>query len=297
MIETILMRIKEKNVMHYKFLATFLNHVDNTFLTFANRYLKQYIEATHISLDVLVDAYLTIVADTAKEQIYFKKNGKYRLSSLQEANTLVYENHEYMQKYMHGLAVSQFFWPQHKAIFSYFGSILPHQHGKKYLEIGPGHGLFFLEALLVNQFEKYMALDISRTSLDLTQHIVEANGIKNVHIRYEYANIFNFQSSECFDFIVMCEVLEHLEDPKMILEKIFSLLAVEGKAFLTTCVNCPMMDHLYLYRSIDEIEAMLHAVGFKIVEKIVVPSAHLSLEMAMEYKASIMYGALVEKGI
>ena len=55
-----------------------------------------------------------------------------------------------------------------------------------------------------------------------------------------------------FDFITMGEVLEHVNAPDKLLEKINNLLSKNGKVFLSTCVDCPTIDHVYHFRSIAE---------------------------------------------
>lgn len=287
--------IKSKNPIHANNLKKFIDSCESEFINFANSYIENYIKSTNISLEYLVDSYLVMVNDASKEQMFFKRNDRYRLSTMKEADEIVYSNKEYMSHYMHGLALSQFLWPQHKDIFLFFKNIIKNQKLDSYLEAGTGHGLFFLESLLEGSFKKYTAVDISQTSLQITKNIVDSYKI-NKDITYLHKNIFDFDESNRFDFIVMCEVLEHLENPLEILKKLQSLLSDGGKAFFTTCANCPMIDHIYLYRNIEEIEHMLHDSGFAVEDKIVAPSANLSLEEAKQHRASIMYGALVKKG-
>lgn len=294
-LKIILEKIKSRNPMHYNNVRKFIDSCELEFLEFSNAYIENYLTATNVDMDYLVESYLTMVKDASKEQMFFKKNGQYRLSTTKEAQRLVYADKDYMSHYMHGLALSQFLWPQHKDIFLFFKENIKNQNYDSYLEVGTGHGLFFLESVIDGGFKSYTAVDISETSLQITKNIVDSYQI-NRNISYILKNIFDFDDSQKYDFVVMCEVLEHLESPVEILKKINSLLSSDGKAFFTTCANCPMVDHIYLYKNIEDIEQMLQDCGFNILEKVIAPSANLTLEEAINLKASITYGALVKKG-
>jgi tRNA G46 methylase TrmB len=52
----------------------------------------------------------------------------------------------------------------------------------KYLEIGPGHGEYFVTAMQQTNFSEYVAVDISKTSVELTQNFI-LHSKKNVVIK------------------------------------------------------------------------------------------------------------------
>ena len=66
------------------------------------------------------------------------------------------------------------------------------------------------------------------------------------------------------DWLVSVEVLEHLEDPVRFLRGLRALLNERGKAFVTTALNAPNADHIYLYRNAAEVCVQLDAAGFAI---------------------------------
>ena len=78
-----------------------------------------------------------------EEELFFHRNGRYRLSTFAEALAEVYSNNDYMTRYMDGLLLTQSLWFNHAATFEMFlNRLLPlAQSGSRYLEIGPGHGL------------------------------------------------------------------------------------------------------------------------------------------------------------
>ena len=68
----------------------------------------------------------------------------------------------------------------------------------------------------------------------------------------------------------MCgEFLEHLEDPLGCLKKLNRLLKDDGKLFLTVAVYAAMIDHIYLYRSAQEVRNHIIEAGFKIEKELV----------------------------
>ena len=77
------------------------------------------------------------------EELFFHREGRYRLSTFAEADREVYSNPEYMGRYVNGLLLSQLLWYNHAATFEMFlnrvlgGARAPFD----YLEVGPGHGL------------------------------------------------------------------------------------------------------------------------------------------------------------
>ncbi len=84
-------------------------------------------------------------------------------------------------------------------------------------------------------------------------------------------NALDFKEDTQFDFITMGEVIEHVEDPKPLLQNISRLLKPQGKAFLTTCANSPAIDHIYLFHNVEEIRELFSNCGLEIVEEIILP--------------------------
>ena len=76
----------------------------------------------------------------------------------------------------------------------------------------------------------------------------------------------------------MGEVLEHVEQPEVFLRRIAELAKDDGYIFITTCINAPAVDHIYLWRTTDELEDMITASGLSIVEPLRLPYEGKSLE-------------------
>jgi hypothetical protein len=64
-------------------------------------------------------------------------------------------------------------------------------------------------------------------------------------------------------------VLEHLEDPVAFLRGLRATMAPGAKAFITAAVNAAHADHIYLYRSADDVLAHLIDAGFTLEQSFV----------------------------
>jgi len=264
---------------HHKFLEASLLQLPEEEI----RELEDYIDfclTQEVSIDFLIDSYITIVNDTFSEQLYFMKEKHYRYNSFSEVADKVYFNKEYMQKYMFGLAVTAFLWPNHAEIHRFFLKTLPLNKNGKYLEIGPGHGYYFMKAMKLSSYENFTGIDISQTSIDMTKSITEYF-FQNVKEKTSFIVkdfLENKQTENIFDAIVMGEVLEHVENPLDFLNKIVSMSNSETHIYLTTCVNAPAIDHIYLYRTTEEVENMINASGMIIKDKHYAPYAGKTIE-------------------
>jgi 2-polyprenyl-3-methyl-5-hydroxy-6-metoxy-1,4-benzoquinol methylase len=119
----------------------------------------------------------------------------------------------------------------------------PAHKGEKILEIGSGRGWFSL-AMAKKGFD-ITAVDLSQKNLDL---IKEKSSF--VKTKFGSADDLPF-TEERFDWIVMNEVLEHLEHPSLVIEHIKSFLTLQGKIFISVpykenivqelCIHCHKM--------------------------------------------------------
>jgi 2-polyprenyl-3-methyl-5-hydroxy-6-metoxy-1,4-benzoquinol methylase len=223
-------------------------------------------------VEYLARSYLTIVEDTIEEQRYFQRHRRFRHSTFAAVASDVYDNHDYMSRYMYGLAISTFVWPNHVEMARFFRRTLPRSPRNRYLEVGPGHGYLLLTALELGRFEECLAIDISATSVEQTRSIVEHFALGG-RVRVEQRDFLEATdlAPESFDAVVMGEVLEHVEQPDMFLARIRELASDDAFIFITTCVNAPAVDHIFLWRSTDELEQLIASSGLSIVEPLRLP--------------------------
>jgi SAM-dependent methyltransferase len=201
-----------------------------------------------------------------------------------------------MSSLLYGLGLSQFLWPNHYALFDFFISRCRQlSQVSSYLEVGPGHGLFLLEALRIFQDVEAMAIDISPTAIHISQSAVETL-LPRSKCRFLIQDINQLEYGT-YDLICMCELLEHLDDPIPVLRKALSLLAPQGHCFITTCANAPAIDHVYLYDSVEAIQSQLIDCGFRIEVELALPVESIPRERWSSEKTEVNYGALLSKQI
>ena len=206
-------------------------------------------------------------------------------------------NHIKMKSYMVGLAISQFFWKTHYNMFKHLQFFINNSKlSQNYLEIGPGHGLFAYYAFKnLKNLKNFHVIDISKTSLDMTKKIISYFNLDKYNISYLNDDMLNISIDERFDFITMGEVLEHVNFPQKLLLKLNSLLSKKGSAFISTCVNCPTIDHVYHFRSISEIQDMINKSKFDIVSEKILPVENLPMDEIIKKKITINYSAIIRK--
>jgi len=85
--------------------------------------------------------------------------------------------------------------------------------GSKVLELGCGEGL--ITNGLVKQFDRIVAIDGSSVCLRCAKRRIKNNSkVTFIHSSFE-----SFETDELFDTIIMAHILEHVEDPILLLQK------------------------------------------------------------------------------
>jgi len=293
--------VYQKSPLQKKRLEKFINNNDLEYWSYANHFANGFCLLLHskgVDESYAVDAYLKMCKDMLTEQIKFKRSGTYSCKSEKDSFNSVYSNERLMTDYMFGLALSQFLWPQHYEIFRFFLNVLSSYNNnsiKKYLEIGAGHGLFASAAIKTFGDIKYNIIDLSEHSINVCQILLRSMLSTEQMPEMKIQNALDITGNECFDFITMGEVIEHVENPKPLLLKINQLLSKNGIAFLTTCANCPAIDHIYLFKNCMEIRNMFNECGLEILEEKTIPVDDVSVEKAEQNNLGINYAAIVKR--
>ncbi|MEO8888179.1 MAG: class I SAM-dependent methyltransferase [Jatrophihabitantaceae bacterium] len=257
--------------VHKSFLVTAVDNAAESELQRLSDYLA-FCESKGLDNDYLADSYLTIVGDTIEEQLFFNRNKHYRHSTFAEVAESVYHDADYMNRYMYGLAISTFLWPNHVAMLRMFRTELPRTGGGRYLEVGPGHGFLLLTAAEVGGYEEFLAVDLSDASVRQTETIVQHfHPGSSVQVRkMDFLDAADLEPHS-FDAIVMGEVAEHVEEPERFLRRIAELATADAFIFITTCINAPAVDHIYLWRTTGALEEMIEASGLDVVKALRLP--------------------------
>lgn len=287
-------RMADLNPLHAKFLADAFSRLSDGNHQELLRYVD-YCRSTDLGSDYLADCYNVIVTDTQMEQIFFKRNKRYRHSTFAEVADSVYFDDGYMRRYMHGLALTTFLWPNHLAMRDFFIRTFPRGLRGHYLEIGPGHGYYFTRAAALGAFDTMTGVDISASSVAMTRDLLRYFGLTDSRIRIIEADFLKFEADRPFSCIVMGEVLEHLERPDQFLAKIAALAGNDTHIYITTAINSPAVDHLYLFRSSAEVETMMRDCGLAVIDKVCLPHAGTTLEEAYARALSVNVAYVARK--
>lgn len=286
--------------MHRKFLNRSVSRLSEIESREVEKYLE-FLGKEGISQSQISNSYLIIVDDTFKEELYFRESGHYRFSTFNEANAAVYDNAVYMKQYMIGLALSSFWWSNHMEMRRFFQKQLPKIGNNTgiYREVGPGHGMYFLESLRNCNFSRYEGIDISPTSVKMTNSIINSGffgDFNDINISVIEADFFADRDSLPADVLVMGEVLEHVEEPGMFLEQSYKTLADDAFFFLTTCINAPAIDHLYNPETVENLEKLFLEHGFSVDDRCIIPRDGASLEECEKQRLAINVAYVLKKG-
>lgn len=268
-----------RNSLHANFINSSLTNMSLPTRQKLDDYLT-YCVTSGVTIEELVGSYNTVTVEAQIELLYFRKHKAYRWSKFSEVAKNVYFNKPYMRKYMYGLALTSFLWPNHAAMHNFFIQTFPDGATGTYLEVGPGHGYYFMEASRMGNFTSLIGVDISASSIAMTRDIVRHFSIeKRSEVDLIEADFLDFDAShEPYSCIVMGEVLEHVEEPALFLSRLAQISTPKTHIYMTTCVNAPAVDHIFLFRHPDEIEEMAMKCGLSVKEKLYAPYGKLTIE-------------------
>lgn len=273
------------NPTHRQFLTESCSGITEEEAAELDAYLRYLLSAGH-TLDYLADCYNVIVMDTLREQVYFRRHGRYRHSTYAQVADSVYQNPEYMEQYMVGLAITLYLWPAHRKLKKFFQDTLPTDRTGTYFEIGPGHGLFLMCAMRRGAFSRYTAIDISAKSVQLTRDVL-SSGAFGRFSRYEIVEADFLQTEPAgapFDALTMGEVLEHVEEPVRFLSRIRELTSAESYIFVSTCINAPAIDHISLFTSVAHLHELVAKSGLMVREECIAGYQGMSPEETQAQK-------------
>jgi|SRR5579884_32872 len=212
--------------------------------------------------------FIALSEEFVRLQMELDKTGRYKYSSYDEVRAIVYDNPEVMdRRYLNGLFLSTAFWVNHTKILDYYVREFCETAGERgsLLEVPSGTGIFISEFARRNPSWTCEGIDISDSAVAFGREMarINAGGTPVITKR----DVFELPEDRKYDRIVCGELLEHLEDPVALLEKLYRLLAPGGTMFVTTAIWAASIDHIYLYSSTQEARDMLQA-RFRIVSEL-----------------------------
>jgi 2-polyprenyl-3-methyl-5-hydroxy-6-metoxy-1,4-benzoquinol methylase len=275
---------------HRKFLGVSFAGLNEAELALLDDLARRIVRLAGEALDDYAASYRWTCGELNKETLHFKKAGRYRLSRFADAERLVYANGAFMKRYMEGLLVSQALWRNHAAAFADFRTRYLTRFAApfRYLEIGPGHGLFLSIAAEHPCCTAAEGWDVSAESVRQTSHALAAlDCADKVSLFRRDVMAADAGQGGAFDAIVVSEVLEHIERPREALQALRPRLSSGGALFVNVPVNSPAPDHIYLLRDAAEARALVESAGFEVLDLRLAPMTGLTVAQAERQKATI----------
>lgn len=209
-----------------------------------------------------------------KEQVRFVQTDSYSHTDFDEVFKEVYGNPDVMEKfYLEGLMLTHAFWPIHFDMHTFFrDEFLPRVPASGIgAEYGFGHGLYLLEVLTHKPATQARGFDISPFSRNYATRLLQHVGISAERYNLGWADVR--QPLDCpngsYAWTIFAEIIEHIPDPLFSLRELRRCMAPNAPLFATTVVNSNAIDHLVLYRDVNEVRNLLRDAAFEIVaEKI-----------------------------
>ena len=220
-----------------------------------------------------VKGYAAFVMQSMRLQAVFESERRYEPKTYDQAANEVYFNEQHMmQEYLPGLLLSHYLWPHHYRQLRFFDDAFVDAMrvagASSFVEVGIGTGLY--SGLLLRRLPQVRGtgFDISPFAKRFTEAQLSALGVGD---RYEAElRDVTVQSTEPrAEWLVCVEVLEHLEDPVAFLRGLRATMAPGAKAFITAALNAAHADHIYLYRTADDVLAHLTEAGFTLEQSFV----------------------------
>lgn len=216
--------------------------------------------------DDLISGYCAFVSNVNRSQMKYELKGRYEHSSYQEVYEKVYNNSSFMENYHWGVYLTTFAWEHHLKLHSFFEQqfikLVPKQ-SRTAIDLGAGSGIWSM--LVAEAFPSLTvtSVDISETSVHHANSLIKANS-KNSQISVKLDDALKFQE-EPKDIGISCFLIEHLEEPELLLKNLAKNLKPSGYAFVTAALTAAEIDHIYEIRNESELIKLAESTGFRVI--------------------------------
>ncbi|MBI5814220.1 MAG: class I SAM-dependent methyltransferase [Nitrospinae bacterium] len=223
-----------------------------------------------------VRSYVVLSVEFLELQRRLEKCGHYLYSTEKEAMEHVYHNKDvYGSDYLNGLLLSQPLWPNHYLMNKVFFTekFLPGiKKNPESLEVGVGTGFQLYQLLTAHEDVRYTGLDISDFAIDRAGKFAFGHkGRPNARfINRNVSDGIPFEDNK-FDSVMMGEVLEHVENPLVVLKELARVAAPDAPIFVTTAIFAASSDHIYLFENAQEVRELISNAKLSIELEDVLP--------------------------
>jgi 2-polyprenyl-3-methyl-5-hydroxy-6-metoxy-1,4-benzoquinol methylase len=216
---------------------------------------------------ILVDGYIYMLMDINRSQVDYERRGKYLNKSYDDVFKSVYNDPKIMDLYHWGAFVCAFAWEHHVRIYNFYRDIfLPYLNLKegRLLDLGCGSGIWsFLATHFLPQWTS-QGIDISKKSVSLSTTMAKSSGLEN-KIKFSAFDALSFKGTKKYNAAVSCFLMEHLEEPQLLLQNMATNLEPRGYAFIAAALTAAEVDHIYEFRRESEVVLMAEEAGFRVV--------------------------------
>ncbi len=132
---------------------------------------------------------------------------------------------------------------------------------KRVLDVGCGDGVL-VHKLAKLGVEKSVGIDPSEEAIDFAKKMTQGGSLTEFYTGTAYALPFD---NKCFDYITSSEVIEHLQDPKQMLNEMKRVWTGRGAIIITTPIRYTQQpsdpEHVQEFFTEDFISLMLECFG------------------------------------
>lgn len=264
-------RLEQRFPYFAKIIGKRLDDFGNAWALDFEEELAKFFDGDSDALKKATDGYGAFALDAMKLQKRFDKDGCYINKSYADVAKAVYHSSDYMfDLYLPGILLSQYLWPHHYRQLLFFREkFIPRARqlpARLFFDVGVGTGFYSKEMLWQVPDVSGRGYDISEHSLAHTTKMLDRWKLSG---RYDARrqDILTYSDEILADAIISVEVLEHLEDPPQFLAGLRRMLRPGGIGYITAAINAPNADHIYLYRSGDDVAREIEAAGFSILDR------------------------------
>lgn len=222
-----------------------------------------------------VRAFVVLSLEFLRLQHTLEKTGRYLLSSEQEAFEKVYDNKDvFAGYYLSGLLLSEVLWPNHFCLNKLFKEqFIPLLDKKcRVVEVGVGTGYHLCYLLKELSEVHYTGIDISQFAVDYCKRFNQLDA-RSGDVQFILKNISSGSNldADSVDGFVLGELLEHVENPGMILRDLRRAAKSHCVMFATTVIYTANIDHIYLFHNAAEVRTLISENGWVIVKEMILP--------------------------
>ncbi|MBM6387827.1 class I SAM-dependent methyltransferase [Paenibacillus illinoisensis] len=142
--------------------------------------------------------------------------------------------------------------------------------GETVLDIGCSQGI--AELLLAREGKKAVGIDIEESVIDYANEALQnqSDSVKR-NVKYFVSSVFDYESDQKFDTVILTEVMEHFTSSSSLLQKVKSFLAVNGTVIITVPFGInDYFDHkktYYMLNLLEELEPYFEVKEIKFLGK------------------------------